>query len=201
MQAGTWAFNSWESDRDLPQDPPETITHAIAFRVEPDASVPAPFKATKKVADENWAVWREPEHTASVVVSRRSESRLNHRQVTGKGGGAALLQGRIIARGKAGGLSLDLGGLEPGGKYRLALFGLGCISARDAEDFTVKATASDAPEHVEELRLNGARGGFFTYEYTVPPDGRLSVSFLAENANGESSFMIFCAFLNARIVE
>lgn len=195
-KAGTWSTLPWKSDKDLPQVPPGMVTHALAFGLDTEPPVPAPFEVTKKISGENWSVWQAPEHTATVVVARCLESIVSHPNFTARGEGAALIRGRILPKGKNGWLTLELKGLEPGRPYRLALFGLALYTTGSAQ---VNVTSSDAPDQVATLSQRPNAMQYFVYEYTAPPDGELSLTFAGDGSNPEIRLIKLSAFLNYRV--
>lgn len=190
--AGTWTIRQWKSDGDLPQPAPEKVTHAIAFGIDAEPPVPAPFARTNKISGEKWSVWKYPEHKPAVIVDRRPESLLNSIKVGEES--FCLLQGRILPKGKSGGLSLEISGLEPGRNYSLALFGPGFATVGGS---LLKVIASDAPDQPEELKASptGAKA-FFVYDYTAPSNGQLTVSFESDASNKGPQIVRFCAFFN-----
>lgn len=194
-RAGTWTHSKWTNDADLPKVAADSATHAVVFGVETEPAPPPPFEITKKISGDNWSVWTYPEHAASVEVTRRSEQVLDSVKV--EGSGAAILQGRIIPKGKNKGLSLEMTGLDPGKKYSLVVFGLQILTHEiPPGGRKINTTASDAPDKAEPLAVDGSDGKYFVYDYTAPDDGTLKIDF--ENANTEHNIGVirFCAFLN-----
>lgn len=201
-EAGTWSFKKWLSDRDVPQPAPEVTTHAVAFGIQADPPVMAPFQITNKIAGETWSVWRHPDHTKMVVVSVYGQGRLDIMRVGGEG--ASILRGFVIPRGKeqGAGLSLELTGLEPGHSYNLALFGLGLSASRDAgkEKNEINITTSDSSDQPPSLDWEMKQGRkeprFLVYEYVAPENGQLKVSF--KSPEGDRRVRLG-AFLNFRV--
>lgn len=191
--AGTWTVRQWNTDRDLPEAPPDMVTHAIAFGIDPDPPVPEPFVRTDKISGEKWSVWIYPGHEPTVCVDRRPDYVL--RAIKVKGEWAFLLQGRLIPKNRPGGLSLELSGLEPGRHYSLALFGLGFATSGPL----LKVVASDAPDQSEEFKPASAEGKeFFVYDYTAPPNGKLAVFLESAESNKGPQIVRLSAFLNCR---
>lgn len=195
--AGTWTFRPWVNDGDIPQPAPGLVTHAVAFGIELEPPVPAPFEITKNISGENWAVWRMPEHTASAAVGRRSQAVLDSISVGGEG--ASLLRGQICPTGPRAGLAIELSGLEPGKNYTLALFGLGFSVWSQGAKFQVEASASDAAGQREVLGLQSQSARILVYEYTAPSDGQITVSFETSESDPNSKTLRLCAFLNHRV--
>lgn len=195
LKAGTWSTTKWTGDQDLPKPAPDSVTHAVAFGIDAEPSPPPPFEITKRISGDNWSVWTYPEHAASVEVTRRGEQVLSYVKV--EGDGAALVQGRIIPKGKNKGLSLELTGLEPGKKYRLALFGPAILAeAARAGGQKIQITASDAPDKPELIGTGATDGKFFVYEYTAPDDGALKLDFENADENNRVGVIRLCSFLN-----
>ncbi|TSA37555.1 MAG: hypothetical protein D4R65_00400 [Verrucomicrobiaceae bacterium] len=195
LEAGTWSAAKWTGDQYLPKAAPDSVTHAVVFGIETEPAPPPPFEITKRIAGDNWSVWTYPEHAASVEVTRRPEKLLD--SVKMEGSSAALLQGRIVPKGKNKGLSLELTGLQPGKNYNLVLFGPQILipdSTPGGKKIT--ATASDTPDKPEVLTVTGDSGKYFVYAYTAPDDGQLKIDL--ENANTEHEIGIarLCAFMN-----
>lgn len=191
--AGVWSTVPWKSDADLPKFTPEAATHAISFGIDATPPPPAPFVITKKISGENWAVWKAPEHTQELAVSRRPDELLSTKSVSAKGAGAALIRGRLMSKTKTGWLTLELTGLTPGAKYNLAVFGLVVFSTGPTK---IEAIASDAPDKPESLPQSGSDSHYFLYEYIAPPDGTLSITFTGDETNPDIRVMRLCAFLN-----
>lgn len=206
IEAGTWTFKKWASDRDIPQPAPDVVTHAIAFGVPPNTVVMAPFLLTNKIFGQTWSVWTSPDHTKKLGVSRISEGHKDAMRVGGEG--ATLLHGRISPKGKdikegGLGLSLELTGLEPGHAYNIAFFGLGMSVDRDVQGkdkHQMDVSSSDAPDQPQILDWdNGplrAQPKFAVYEYTAPENGQISITF--KSPEGDRTVR-FAAFMNFRV--
>lgn len=195
--AGTWTFRPWVNDGDIPQPAPGLVTHAVAFGIELEPPVPAPFEITKNISGENWAVWRMPEHTASLGVGRRTQAALD--SITVGGEGASLLRGQVVPSGKPGGLAIELSGLEAGKNYALVLLGLGFSVWNPGAKFQVEAGANDDGAHREVLSLQNRGDRFLVYEYTAPSDGQVTVSIETSESDPESKTLRLCTFLNYRV--
>ncbi len=196
VQAGTWTTVPWSRDSDISGTEGSAVTHAIAFGLELESPLPAPFELSNKRSGENWSVWKMPGHTADVIVTKRPEQMVK-RDEASKGEGGALQRGRIIAKGN-GWLTLELRDLDPGKKYILSIFGLSLITPKTTvASMNVLATASDAPDKQEALPLSSKHGTYFSYEYTAPADGELALTFAGDETNPEIRQIRFCAFLNA----
>lgn len=206
IEAGTWTFKKWASDRDIPQPTPDLVTHAIAFGVPSETPVMAPFLLTNKIFGQTWSVWTYPDHTKMLGVARISEGHKDAMRVGGEG--ATLLHGRIGPKGKdtkgAGlGLSLELTGLEPGHAYNIALFGLGLSGSRDnqgRDKHQVDVSSSDPTDQPQMLDWdNGplrAQPRFVVYEYTAPENGQISFTF--KSPEGDRNVRL-AAFMNFRV--
>lgn len=196
-KAGTWSSVQLKNDGDLPKPAPEKVTHAVAFGIDATPPAPEPFQITNKISGENWSMWKYPEHSASVIVTRRPENVVESIRV--KGAGAALIRGKIFPKTNQGGLILELNGLDPGQKYKLVLFGLFLLTPEPDlhGGFQTTVRASDNPDQSEVLKLPGSEP-YFVYEYTAPSDGQLSISFECGVGDAAVGVMRMCAFLNYR---
>lgn len=205
IEAGTWTFKKWASDRDIPQPSPDVVTHAIAFGIPSETPILAPFLLTNEIFGQTWSVWTYPVHSKMVGVFRISEG---HKDVLRVGGeGATLLHGRIGPKGKDKqegglGLSVELTGLEPGRAYNIAFFGLGLLSVgvQGQERFQMEVSASDAPDQPQTLEWDRgplrAQSKFVVCEYTAPENGQINFTF--KSLAGDR-FIRFAAFMNFRV--
>jgi len=196
-EAGTWSSKPWRGDSDLPHPASGQVTHAIAFGIDAEPPVPAPFQMTDKISGENWAVSLYPDLTTAVAVTRRPQELLAAIKV--KGEGEALLRGRIAAKGKSGGLSLELSGLEAGHKYDLVFFGLAFVTNAAPGKRLVKVGASDVSGGPEVRLLKGDGDGYYVYEYTAPPGGQFTISFEGDGSDPDVRLLRLCGFFNYRI--
>lgn len=205
MEAGTWSFKKWDSDRDIPQPAPDMVTHAIAFSPPKEAPIPSPFLSTNKIFGQTWAVSREPGHTKMLGVLPTAQGRMDNLRVGGEG--MALLRGRVCPRGKeqekgGAGLSLELTGLEPGHVYNLFLMGLGLSADRDSpgrENHQINVSSSDAPDQWQMLDADVGplrnKPKFVVCEYTAPENG--GITFFFKSADEKRNVQL-AAFMNFR---